>query len=205
VLLGILHILDRAPDLVVSGINSGPNLGDDVTYSGTVAGAIEGTLLGVPSMAVSVAEPGDVRFEPAAEYTRRLVREVLGRGMPVDTFLNVNVPNRSLERIKGVKVTRLGRHLYRTPVVENVDPRGRPYYWIGAQDPSWSGGEDTDFAAIAKGYVSVSPLHLDMTQYGAMEELKRWELGAVDRERDRTSRTRSEGSGYDADRDAPDQ
>lgn len=205
VLLAILQITDRTPDLVVSGINSGPNLGDDVTYSGTVAGAMEGTLLGVPSMAVSVAEWGAVPFEPAAEFARRLVREVLRRGIPAGILLNVNVPNRSLEAIQGVKITRLGRRISRTAVVENVDPRGRPYYWIGAQDPTWAGGEDTDFAAVAEGYVSISPLHLDLTQYEAVEELRSWELGAVDRACGRSSGTGSEGPDYDVDRDAPGQ
>ena len=180
VLLAILHILDRKPDLVISGINAGPNLGDDVTYSGTVAGAMEGTLLGVPSMAVSMADWGDLQFESAAEFTRRLVRDVLRRGMPADTLLNINVPNRSFETIRGIKITRLGRRIYRTAVVEKMDPRGQPYYWIGAQDPTWAGGEDTDFAAVAEGYVSISPLHLDWTQYEAMGELRQWEIGAID-------------------------
>lgn len=205
VLLAVLQILDRTPDLVVSGINSGPNLGDDVTYSGTVAGAMEGTLLGVPSIAVSVAEWGAIRFEPAAEFVRRVVREVLRRGMPADTLLNINVPDQPFEAIQGVQITRLGRRLYRTAIVEKVDPRGRPYYWIGAQDPTWAGGEGTDFAAVAAGYVSISPLHLDLTQYEAVEELKQWELGAVDRARGRTSGTGSEGPDNDADCDAPDQ
>ena len=169
-------LLDGKPDLLVSGINHGPNLGDDVTYSGTVAAAIEGTLLGVPSVAMSVTAWNDLLFDAAAEFAVRLVRTVLSETMPEDTLLNVNVPNLPLGQIQGVRTTRLGRRIYRDAVVKGTDPRGKPYYWIGAQDPSWTGGADSDFAAIEKGYISLTPLHLDLTSHDALPTVSRWNV-----------------------------
>jgi 5'-nucleotidase len=176
VMLAMHGLLDRKPDFVVAGINHGPNLGDDVTYSGTVAAAMEGTLLGLPSVAVSVTEWENLHFSAAATFVRRLVQAVLENGMPPDTFLNVNVPNLPRGQIKGATITRLGRRVYRDAVLKRDDPRGRPYYWIGGQDPTWVGGERTDFAAIEAGMISVTPLHFDLTNHKALSELERWEL-----------------------------
>jgi len=169
-------LLDRKPDLVVSGINHGPNLGDDVTYSGTVAAAIEGTLLGIPSVALSITAWADLRFDAAAEFSVRLIRTILSKRMPEDTLLNVNVPNLPPEQIRGVRTTSLGRRTYRDAVVRGTDPRGKPYYWIGAQDPSWAGGPESDFAAIEEGYISLTPLHLDLTNHTALPVVSQWNV-----------------------------
>ena len=176
VMLTMHGLLDQKPDFLVSGINHGPNLGDDVTYSGTVAAAMEGTLLGLPSVAVSVTDWEHLHFDAASDFVKHLVREAFEKGMPPDTFLNVNVPNLPKEQIKGVRTTQLGRRIYRDAVLKRDDPRGRPYYWIGGQDPTWIGGEDTDFAAIEAGMISVSPLHLDLTNYKALSDLSKWAL-----------------------------
>jgi 5'-nucleotidase len=171
--LAILGMLPVRPDVVVSGINQGSNLGDDVTYSGTVSAAMEGTLLGVPALAVSLVEAGaGADYGPAAraaaELTRLLLRDH-GRGV---TLLNVNVPS---GEPRGLRMTRLGRRVYSEKVTEQRDPRGKLYYWIGAGPPAWEAAEDTDFAAVHAGYVSVTPLHLDLTSYDGLRALKPWE------------------------------
>jgi len=171
--LGILGLLTARPDIVVAGVNAGSNLGDDVTYSGTVSAAMEGSLLGVPSVAVSLVEgkePAD--FRAAAEAAVPIVHRMLRDRVLGITLLNVNVPP---GRPRGVKMTRLGRRVYSDKVVAERDPRGKLYYWIGAGPPAWEGGEDTDFAAVHAGYVSVTPLHLDLTSYDGLRALKAWE------------------------------
>ncbi|HIE04693.1 MAG TPA: 5'/3'-nucleotidase SurE [Candidatus Latescibacteria bacterium] len=178
VMLGVYKLLDRKPDLVFSGVNDGPNLGDDVTYSGTVAGAMEGMLLGVPSVAVSMAEESSY-FDVAAEFSAQLAECVLKNGMPEDTFLNVNVPPLPRKEIRGVRITKLGRRIYRTAIVEKTDPRGKPYYWIGGQHPTWTGGGGTDFAAVESGFISVSPLHLDLTNYDVLSQMAGWKLWPI--------------------------
>ena len=171
--LGILGMLPVQPELVVSGINAGSNLGDDVTYSGTVSAAMEGTLLGVPAMAVSLVEGSRVAdYRPAARAAVRLARLLLRDRDRGSTLLNVNVPR---GRPRGLRVTRLGRRVYSEKVVEQRDPRGEVYYWIGAGPPAWETGEDTDFAAVHGGYVSVTPLHLDLTSYEGLRTLSGWE------------------------------
>lgn len=169
--LGILGILPSRPSLVLAGINHGGNLGDDVTYSGTVSAAMEGTLLGIPSVAISLASDGEDGLRGAAGFGAALVALILSKGMPKDTLLNVNVPAQPT----GVKVTKLGRRTYSEKVVEETDPRGKRYYWIGAGPPLWEAGDETDFAAVQKGLISVTPLHLDLTNYQALEALKGWE------------------------------
>jgi 5'-nucleotidase len=171
--LAILGILPVRPDVVVAGINSGSNLGDDVTYSGTVSAAMEGSLLGVPALAVSLVDAGDgADYGPAAraavELTRLLLRDREG-GV---TLVNVNVPRGGP---RGIRMTRLGRRIYSEKVTEQRDPRGKVYYWIGAGPPAWEAGEDTDFAAVHAGYISVTPLHLDLTSYDGLRALKPWE------------------------------
>jgi 5'-nucleotidase len=174
--LGVITILKERPALVVSGINLGENLADDVTYSGTVSAAMEGTLLGIPSIAISQAGERSFRFDAAADIAVRLAEEVLSRGLPRDTLLNVNVPDLDLSEVRGVKITRLGRRSYdANDVIENHDPRGRKYYWIGGNRSFGAENEGTDFGAVQTGYISVSPVHLDLTNYAALDALASWE------------------------------
>jgi len=168
--LGILNLLASRPRLVVSGINRGMNLGDDITYSGTVAAAFEGTLLGVPSFAVSQeVDEREVDFGRAARYAALLARRILEHPLPPGTLLNVNVPR---SQPKGTRLTRQGRRTYHQGVVERTDPSGRQYYWLGGIPPRWDEDPDSDFAAIREGYVSLTPLHLDLTHYPLLEEMK---------------------------------
>jgi 5'-nucleotidase len=164
--LGVLWVLkDRPPDFVCSGINFGLNVGDDVTYSGTVSATFEGTLLGIPSLAFSQEVGEGFSFEPAARFARRLVETLLAEEMPPDLLLNVNVP---AGPIGGVSFTRLGRRVYKQSVVENLDPRGRKYYWI-AGTPMWQRDSGTDHDAVSSGRISITPLHLDLTYYRGLE------------------------------------
>src|SRR6058998_3148976 len=167
--IGVLGFLPERPTLIVSGINHGSNLGDDVTYSGTVSAAMEGTLLGVPSIAVSLVDGGD--FDAAARIARLLALRVLVVGLPRKTLLNVNVPATAP---RGIRITRLGHRVYSGKIVEQVDPRGRSHYWIGGGDPKWEDLEGTDMTAVHEGYVSVTPLHLDLTNHRALMELNDW-------------------------------
>jgi 5'/3'-nucleotidase len=176
--LAINGILSERPRLVISGINRGANLGDDITYSGTVSAAMEGTLLGVPSLAVSLVARDTFEFGPAAAFTRELAEAVLRDGLPQDTLLNVNVPDLPAPSIKGYALTRQGKRRYGDAIVENVDPRGKKYYWIGGGDLGYIDGEGTDFNAVERGLISMTPLHLDLTNYASLrtlEQLKvRW-------------------------------
>jgi 5'-nucleotidase len=176
--LGVFNLTDgRRPDLVLSGINRGWNLGDDVTYSGTVAGALEGTLLRVPSLAFSTAidESGESDYSAAAGFARHLVALVLRDGLPEGVFLNVNVPR---GRPKGVRVTRQGTRTYRAAAVERIDPAGRPYYWIAGAETTPAGEQDGDHRAIEEGAISVTPLHADLTHVPSLDRLRRWALAA---------------------------
>jgi 5'-nucleotidase len=173
--LAVNGILRRKKiDLVVSGINRGANMGDDITYSGTVAAAMEGTLLGVPSVAFSLASWGKADFGPAAEFAVRAARNVLEHGIPKDTLVNVNVPPVAAEAIRGVRVTRMGKRIYGDAIVRKRDPRGRYYYWIGGDALAHEGIPGSDLEAVEEGYVSVTPLHLDMTHLPTMKSLRRW-------------------------------
>lgn len=167
-------LLPERPDIVVSGINKGANLADDITYSGTVAAAIEGTLLGLPSVAVSLAGRTKHEFGPVANFAARLVEKVAQHGMPKDTLLNVNAPNLPAAEIRGVKVTRMGKREYGDAIVEKTDPRGRKYYWIGGDELRHHEVEGSDIAAVLGGYISVTPLHLDLTNFRAQHELASW-------------------------------
>jgi 5'-nucleotidase len=172
VLLAVHGILERKPDLIVSGINHGPNMGEDVTYSGTVAAAIEGCILGINAMAISIASWQPSSFEGAAAAARQLVRELLGTGQERTWLWNVNVPSGELAAIKGIKVTKLGTRVYNDSIVKKTDPRGKDYFWIGGAEPGWAAGENTDFAAVSAGYVSVTPLRLDFTDYEGIVTLE---------------------------------
>jgi 5'-nucleotidase len=167
--LGVLGFLPEPPVLIASGINHGSNLGDDVTYSGTVSAAMEGTLLGVPSVAVSLVEGGD--FAEAARVARLVAARVLVERLPAKTLLNVNVPAGATQ---GLRLTRLGHRIYMEKIVEQRDPRGRTHYWIGGGEPRWEALEGTDMAAIHDGYVALTPLHLDLTHHRVLAEMADW-------------------------------
>lgn len=172
--LALMGFIKDPVDLVVSGINHGPNLAQDITYSGTVTAAMEAVLYSVPAIAVSLDSYTDATFEQAAKFAAELVPIVLEHGLPEMTLLNVNVP---VEPAKGVKITRQGRRIYHDELVERVDPNGRPYYWIGGKRPTGD-IEDvgTDVWALANGYISVTPIHLDLTAHDFEPELESWAL-----------------------------
>ena len=177
VALAVLGFLPEPPDLVVSGINLGANVGHDITYSGTLAAAFEGTISGIPSIAASLDTYEDGDFRPAAEFVAGLAREVLARGLPKSVLLNVNIPNVPRDEIAGVEITRLGRRLYRDRLIKRQEPRGRDHYWIGGERPPADADEEgTDIWALASKCVSVTPIHLDMTDYSFGKELKTWYL-----------------------------
>ncbi len=181
IMLAIKNLLKVKPDLVVSGINRGANMGDDITYSGTVAAAMEATLLGTPAIAISLDRGDDNGFDyaAAARIAREVSLAVLARGLPEGTLLNVNVPNLTSEEIQGVKITRLGKQVYEDLIIEHTDPRGRPYYWIGGQQETWSIEPNTDYTAVADGFVSITPIHLDLTDYRTFALLEGWELDNI--------------------------
>ena len=174
----------RPPDLVVSGINFGGNMGVDVHYSGTVSAACEGVILGCPAIAVSQVRGEGFSFHVAGAYARRLAEWVLDHGLPEETLLNVNVP---VGTPRGVKLTRAGVRRYTEGIVEQTDPRGRRIYWIGGGDPIWEQLEDTDFHEVASGWVSVTPLHLDMTDFRCLRRLTEERPSWLDESREGSS------------------
>lgn len=163
---------EQRPHICASGINHGANLGDDATYSGTVAGALEATILGVPGIAFSLVAAGSYNFAPAARVAVEMIQKALKEGLPEGTLLNVNVPKK---KIKGIRVTKQGFKNARPVISEHIDPRGKLYYWIGEERNGFHAGEGgTDFEAIDEGYVSVTPMRSDLTDHGAIETLKSW-------------------------------
>ncbi len=176
VALAWLGVTERKPELVVSGINLGSNLGYDIFYSGTVAAAVEGVVNSIPGIALSLASPDGSDFAAMAGFAARLVQHVEEHGLPTDMFLNVNFPATPWDELKGVAVTRLGRRVYRDELVSRLDPRGRPYYWIGGEPPSGVPDCGTDIWAVVDGYVSITPVYLDMTAHHFHEELKSWDI-----------------------------
>jgi len=174
--LGINWILPHKPDLVVSGINKGGNLGDDVTYSGTVSAAFEGTLLGVSSFAISQVGEKDYKFDTAARVALLIATILKENPLPQGVLLNVNVPNVELQKLKGFKITKQGKRIYdENSIIEKTDPRGRKYYWIGGTRLSWEKDEESDFHAIEQDMVSITPLRLDLTEYRLLKTLHKWE------------------------------
>ncbi len=169
--LVLLGAIDFKPDLIVSGINPFPNLSHDVTYSGTVTAAMEGALSSIPSIAVSVED--EAAYEQAAKFAAFLAPIVFQRGLPREVLLNVNVP---AGEIKGVQFTRLGQRVYNDKLDARIDPRGRPYYWIGGDFPTGVPDDGTDVGALHHGYISVTPLQMDMTAYQFMKTLQTWPL-----------------------------
>jgi len=178
--LAITGLLDREPDLVISGINAGANMGDDVLYSGTVAAAMEGRFLGLPAIAVSLVGPRLQHYDAAARVVLNLLDRLHRVPLPAATILNVNVPDLPFEDIRGVQATRLGHRHKSEPVVKASDPRGRPIYWVGPAGPEQDAGPGTDFFAVREGYVSVTPIQVDLTQFEAIDTVGRWLEGEAD-------------------------
>ncbi len=172
--LAVTGLLPELPDMVISGINHGANMGDDTVYSGTVAAATEGFLLGIPSIAVSVANIQQENFQTADDCVLALVARTASQPLPGDVLLNVNVPDLPADRIAGVEVTRLGRRHKAQDTVKTVNPRNQTMYWVGAAGAAQDAGPGTDFHAIARGCVSVTPLQLDLTRYGQMSTIQDW-------------------------------
>jgi len=176
VYLATRSLLKARPALVASGINKGSNLGDDIHYSGTVSAAFEGTVLGIPSIAVSMIGRGPYHWETAATFAARLCQRVLDEKLPGDTLLNVNVPNVPPAEITGVAITKMGKRHYGDAVIENVDPRGRKYYWIGGTELDAEDIPGSDCNAVLEKKISLTPLHLDLTNFAAMDRLAGWKL-----------------------------
>ncbi|WP_298139131.1 5'/3'-nucleotidase SurE [Acidiferrobacter sp.] len=172
--IAITGLLEREPDIVIAGINHGGNLGDDVLYSGTVAAAMEGRFLGLPAIAVSLASPNPVHFTTAAMVVERLLAALSPESVPADTVLNVNVPDVAFAGLRGFEATRLGHRHKAEPVMPGRDPRGRPIYWVGPPGDADDAGEGTDFHALAAGYVSVTPIHADLTRHSVLASLQAW-------------------------------
>jgi 5'-nucleotidase len=172
--LAVTGVLDHQPDMVVSGINLGANMGDDTIYSGTVAAATEGYLLGVPSIAVSLASFEGRHFATAGRVARELVQRFSATPFADPILLNVNVPDIPYEELRGIQVTRLGRRHKAEPAVKSVSPRGETLYWIGAAGPAADAGEGTDFHAVEHGWVSVTPLQIDLTHAAQLADVRRW-------------------------------
>ena len=172
--LAITGLLNDEPDMVFAGINHGSNLGDDVLYSGTVAAATEGRFLGLPAIAISLVGSNPSHFDTAAQVAVVLLKQLIKKPLPKDTILNVNVPDVALVDIKGYQATRLGQRHKSEPVIKSEDPRGRSIYWVGPPGAEQDAGPGTDFYAINAGYVSITPLQIDLTRYDSLAALKAW-------------------------------
>lgn len=172
--LALLGAIPQPPDLVVSGINQGGNLGHDITYSGTVAGAMEAVVGGVPAIAVSLDAREWADFAAVTAAVARLARLILANGLPPNLLFNVNAPPIPSVQVKGIVVTRLGQRVYRDVLIERADPKGQPYYWIGGEPPSGVVENGTDIGAVANGYISITPLSMDMTAHSFMDTLHTW-------------------------------
>ena len=182
VMIAVYCILKKRPDILVSGINHGANMGDDITYSGTVAAAMEGTILEIPSIAVSLASSNHSelltrkRFSKAASFTSRLVKAVLKNGIPKTTLLNVNIPDNGSVNSRRYMITKLGKREYRDVITEKIDPRGEPYFWIAGHYIITDKGPETDYGAIQKNFISVTPLDIDLTDTKILENLRKWTI-----------------------------
>ena len=172
--LAITGLLEEEPDMVISGINHGANLGDDVLYSGTVAAAMEGRFLGVPGMAVSLAGENPVHYETAVQVVIELIGNLQKRPLSTDLLLNVNIPDRPYGNLEGMEITRLGHRHKSEPALRTKDPRGRDVFWVGPVGPEEDAGLGTDFYAVSHGYVSITPMQIDLTRYSSMDTLAAW-------------------------------
>jgi len=178
VLLALGALLEHKPDFVLSGINHGPNMGEDVLYSGTVAAAMEGLSAGIPGIALSFAGSEIELLETHRPWLDRLVRDIVTvESFPADTLLNINLPPIPGDEIRGIRVTTLGNRVYAGSLLRTNDPWGREVFWIGGGQISWTGREDSDFMAVRNGYISVTPLHVDLTNYALLEAVGAWRLG----------------------------
>lgn len=177
--LALTGYFESVADIVVSGINEGGNLGDDILYSGTVAAAMEGRFLGFPAIAVSLVGHNVKHYDTAALIIRQLILKLQSHRLPSQTILNVNVPDLPLSEIKGLQVTRLGRRHRAEPMVRDYDPRGRTLYWVGPPGMEADAGPGTDFFAVSHGYASITPLHLDMTHYQVFDQVANWMDGIL--------------------------
>ena len=175
--LGIHTLLDYKPDLVVSGINKGGNMGDDVTYSGTVSAAMEATLMGIPAFSISLVttEEGE-NYAVAAAFAVKLAETIIKNGLPADTFLNVNIPDLPAEGLQHPLITSQGKRRYDGMIIDKVDPRGKNYYWIGSVELNFLDIEGSDYSAVSRGHISITPLHPDLTNYQSIDILKSWEI-----------------------------
>ncbi len=173
--LAVCSLLSKRPNLIVSGINKGGNLGEDITYSGTVSAAFEGAFYGIPSFAISLVSKNDFKFKTAASFALRIARFILRNGLPRNTFLNINVPNLNEDGVQSYRITKQGRRIYGDGVVEEVDPGGQKHYWIRGHRGIES-KEGTDFEAISNNHISITPLHLDLTDYSLVEEMGKWKF-----------------------------
>lgn len=177
VVLALGELVGERPDFVLSGINHGANLGDDVLYSGTVAAAMESCILGIPSIALSYTGPEPSEIAGWSNVLTLLLEQLLDReDFPAETLLNINLPAVPPDKIAGVRVTSLGRRAYVGSLTRALDPNGREYYWIGGGEQKWWGGPDVDFRAVHSGFISVTPLHLDLTNYKLLERIEGWAL-----------------------------
>ena len=177
VILAVNELLAERPDICLSGVNHGPNMGEDVLYSGTVAAAMEATVIGIPAIALSFVGHYPEDLEGWEGVVRRILEGILRREeFPPDTLFNVNLPAVAPGEVRGIKVTSLGRRRYADSITRANDPSGKEYFWIGGGAVSWRGPEDSDFQAVEDGYVSVTPLHLDLTNYKLLEEIRAWDL-----------------------------
>jgi len=177
VLMAMGGLLPSRPDICVSGINHGPNMGEDVFYSGTVAAAMEATVLGVPGVAFSYAGRTYEELPAWENLVHKVLAGILHQGeFPSDTLFSVNLPAISPDEVKGIRVTSLGRRRYSESITRALDPSGREYFWIGGGEVTWTGAQDSDFGAVEEGYISVTPLHLDLTNYALLEEVRAWDL-----------------------------
>ena len=174
--IGINYLLKEKPNLIVSGINKGANLADDINYSGTVAAAVEGALMGVPSFAISLAAVKDFKFKPAADFALRLARFIAENKLPDRTLLNVNVPDTDGKEISNYKVTVQGRNTHSNTIEEKVDPRGTKYYWIGRKDEGFQEDDDSDLKAIKQQLISITPIQVDLTHLASINEILKWDL-----------------------------
>ena len=177
VIMAVNELLEERPEVCLSGVNHGSNMGEDVLYSGTVAAAMEATVIGVPSVALSYVGDDYERLEGWVPLLEGFLDQILSReGFPEHTLLNVNLPAVAPSAVKGVKVTSLGRRQYSDSITRLQDPKGKDYFWIGGWISTWSGSEESDFRAVQDGYISVTPLHLDLTNYELLEEIRGWRL-----------------------------
>lgn len=176
IMLAVHELLDARPDIIVSGINDGANLGDDVHYSGTVSAAIEGGILGIPAMAISLINGAGKHFSSAAKVAAFVATKAIKEGLPSGIILNINVPNVPPNQIKGSKITRQGKRNYGGIIVEKVDPRGRKYYWIGGDESCFEDIPNSDCNAVRDGFVSITPLRVNLTDKASLAKLTHWEV-----------------------------